>query len=423
VSARRGIKGRHSIYQDSRGIWRGQIDLAPGPGGKRRRKTVSGKTSTEVLGKMSEALNDVQAGVELTSREVPLVKDWLKTWLGVVARTCKDSTMASYESDVYRHAIPVIGEVRLDRLTTEHVEHLYDLLYAKGLSTSTVSGTHRTLRAAFNEAVKRSWMVRNPVKNARPRKVQEGEHPPLTVEEAKRVLAVARERRNAARWTVALSLGLRQGEALGLRWCDVDLEAGYLYVRKALARERYKHGCAPVHLEPTCGEKPIKCPARIGGGLRLIDPKSDAGKREVKLPKTLAKALATHKTAQAGERLKAGTAWAGPPPGDDACYVFANLIGKPIGSKQDWEEWTAILKLAGVDHRRLHDARHTAATMMLLMGVHPRSVMAAMGWSSMSMVQRYQHVPSQLLDEIAEGMEAVLLSESEESKAGPSGGQ
>lgn len=179
MSGRRA-RGEDSIYLDTtRQLWRGQVALPPGPNGRRRSRTVSGRTRAEVVEKLRAVHQEIDAGVKLMSREVPLVQDRLRTWLGVAARTCKDSTLASYEVDVNHYAIPALGTIRLDRLTTEDVERLYDELYDRGLSTSTVSGVHRTLRAAFNEAVRRSWMVRNPVKNARPRKVLENEIVPL----------------------------------------------------------------------------------------------------------------------------------------------------------------------------------------------------------------------------------------------------
>lgn len=416
----RRARGEDSVYFDaSRRLWRGQIALPPGPNGRRRAKTVSGHSRSEVVDKLRIARQDIDAGVRLMAREVPLVQDWLRTWLGVAARTCKDSTLASYEVDVNQYAIPSIGAIRLDRLTAEDVERLYDQLYDRGLSTSTVSGLHRTLRAAFNEAVRRSWMVRNPVKNARPRKVTEREIVPLSLEETQRVIEVAKTHRNAARWTVALALGLRQGEASGLRWGDVDLDRKTIHVRRALAPLRWQHGCAPTGGTASCGElSGAKCPQRKGGGLKLVEPKSTAGTRLVSVPESLVAELASHRIAQAAERLKVGADWVGPPPGSDECFVFTNSRGGPIGPKQDWLQWSAILDEAGVDHRRVHDARHTAATFMLVLGVESRVVMATMGWSSMAMIQRYQHVVPQLRDEVAGRMESLLFTPERNRESG-----
>src|SRR5207244_2016666 len=104
---------------------------------------------------------------------------------------------------------------------------------------------------------------------------------PLDADEARAVLAAATDRRNAARWSVALAIGLRQGEALGLQWPDVDLDAGTVSVRQALQRRRWQHGCGS---EPCGRRRAAECPARHGGGLVLTEVKSKAARRSIALP-------------------------------------------------------------------------------------------------------------------------------------------
>jgi len=189
------------------------------------------------------------------------------------------------------------------------------------------------------------------------------------VTEAQHILAAAAGRRNGARFALALALGLRQGEALGLQWRDVDLDRGTLSVRRAIQRLVWQHGCGG-----TCGRKRgADCPGRHGGGLVVAEPKSRSGRRVVGLPAELVAALRAHRETQDAERELAADLW------HDGGWVFAQPTGKPTDPRADYAEWQALLKTAGVRRARLHDARHTAATMLLVLKVPTRAVMDVMG--------------------------------------------
>lgn len=168
--------------------------------------------------------------------------------------------------------------------------------------------------------------------------------------------------RNSARWAFALALGLRQGEALRLKWSDVDLDAGTLVVRRGRLRPRWRHGC-----DGTCGRK-------FGGHCRVPDrddtaeTKSRAGRRTVGLPAELVKLLRTHRTEQDREREQAAQLW------QEGDWLFATPTGRPVNPRTDYDEWKRLLERAGVREGRLHDARHTAATVLLLLGVPERAV-------------------------------------------------
>ena len=176
---------------------------------------------------------------------------------------------------------------------------------------------------------------------------------------------------------MALSLGLRQGEALGLAWDAVDLDAGVLTVRQALQR-------------------------LTGHGLVMVEPKSVAGRRSIALPAPLVEGLRAHRTAQREERLRAGSEW------QDNGLVFTQPNGKPVDPRTDNRAWKALLRDAGVRDARLHDARHTAATLLLLQGVDDRVVMEILGHSQLSMTARYQHVMPELARDAAERMGKAL---------------
>jgi integrase len=177
---------------------------------------------------------------------------------------------------------------------------------------------------------------------------------------------------------VALALGLRQGEALGLDWDDIDLDTGVLTVRRALQRQK-------------------------GRGLVLVEPKSRAGRRTIVLPEELHEALRVHGTVQREERLAAGPLW------EDHGLVFAQRNGRPIDPRRDWSQWKELLHTAGVRDARLHDARHTAATLLMTQGVPPRVAMQVLGHSQISLtLGTYSHVVPELAHAAAESMSAAL---------------
>jgi len=189
-----------------------------------------------------------------------------------------ENTHLGYKVDVNLHLIPGIGAHRLERLTPEHVERLYAKLQRDGLSPGGVHHVHRTLRAALNEAVRLSHLPRNPVLIAKAPKLDSDDAEPYDVPEIQRLLEAAAKRRNGARWALALALGLRQGEALGLSWADIDLDKGTFRVRRSRLRPRYAHGCAS-----SCGKTPDRCPQRVAIRPATGGVKSKAGRRTIGL--------------------------------------------------------------------------------------------------------------------------------------------
>jgi integrase len=303
---------------------------------------------------------------------------------------------------------------------------------------------HRTLRAALNEAKRRQRIERNPITVVKSPPTVEMEINPLSAADAQAILGAAAEHRNSARWAVALSLGLRQGEALGMQWPDINITwchgcgestpcgrqtpadcpakqpTGTLTVRRAIQRQSWQHGCDQIK---PCGHKRgAECPARHSGGLVVVEPKSRAGRRLISLPAPLAWALLAQRKTQDTERKLAAELW------QDDGWVFAQTNGRPIDPRADYKEWKALLRSAGVREARLHDARHTAATMLLVLNVPSRMVIDLMGWSQLSMTQRYQHVPDQLRRDVADKLGHLLWSTNDGDRASdhprpPSGGE
>jgi integrase len=325
---------------------------------------------------------------EMPVGTTPTVEKWLTYWLDeIAAKKVRPSTLRGYRTYVDRYLIPLLGSKRIDKLTPEHIAAAWDTLQTIGcpgvgtedapkpLSSTSAHQAHRILARALKVAHQRGHVTRNVATLLDAPQPRDVEIEPLTKAEAQRVLDAAAGRRNAARWRVAVSLGLRQGEALGLRWADVDLEAGTIAVRHALTR--------------------IK-----GQGYVVGPVKSRAGRRIIALPKPFIAELKAHKKAQNAERLAAGSFWT------DGDFVFAREDGRPLSPSNDWREWKDILKAAKVPDKRLHDARHTAATMLLAMGLSPRVAMEILGHSRITITQRYQHVVDELHQDAADKMGA-----------------
>ncbi len=291
----------------------------------------------------------------------------------------------------------------MDKLSPEHIERFYAKMQANGSKPATAHQVHRTFRTALNEAVRRGHLGKNPVSLAKAPRVNEEEVEPYTVEEVRRILRAAEKRRNSARWAVALALGLRQGEALGLQWTDVDLSNGVLWVRRSRRRPRYAHGCGD-----TCGRKAGYCPQRHRTNPETADTKSRAGRRAVGLPPQLVEHLRAHQVKQDAERASAGADW------HDEGWLFATPTGRGTSTRVDYDEWKGLLRDAKVRDGRLHDARHTAATVLLILGVPERAVMGLMGWSSTSMAARYQHMVDTVGDGIAAQVDGLIWEQKPE---------
>lgn len=378
--AGRGANGRSTIVKNADGRWHGFVSMGSKGDGRRDRRHVSAATRAAVVAKVKKLEIKRDAGVAAASGRSMLVEDWLTYWAdNIAAIRVRERTLDTYRALIRMHVVPYIGKRRLDQLQPEDLEQTYKQLLAKGLSPASVLRVHRMLHRALKIAMQRERVGRNVATLVEPPRQERAKTPePLDVAECKLVLAAAEGQRNAARWTVALALGVRQSEALGLQWKDIDLDGARLSVRRGL------------HRVP-------------GQGLVFTEPKTDRSRRTIAVPAPLIEALRRHRVAQAAERLVAGTDW------EDWDIVFAQPNGRPLDKHSDYEAWVKLLQRAGVRHIRLHDGRHTAATLLLTAGVHPRVVMELLGHSQMrTTTDIYSHVMPALAQEAADRMAKTL---------------
>ena len=241
----RQANGRSTIYQGSDGYWHGRVIVGVTDQGKPDRRHVMSRSKSVVTARVRELEKKRENG------NVPLpgirwtVGGWLEHWLENIARpTIRQSSYDAYRIAVRVHLIPGLGDHRLDRLRPEHLERLYRRMIANGARPATAHQVHRTIRTALGEAVRRRQVQENVATLAKAPKIETKELEPYSIAEVGRILTAARECRNAARWAIALSLGLRQGEVLGLHWSDIDLEDGILKITTNRVRPHYEHGCS-----------------------------------------------------------------------------------------------------------------------------------------------------------------------------------
>lgn len=378
----RAASGESSMHKGTDGRWHGYVSMGLKREGARDRRHVSGTRRVDVVAKVRGLERQRDSSVAQEAGRVSTVAEWLEHWLDtIVARKVRPRTLEGYRSKLRLHVVPALGHHRLDRLQPEHVEAFYAECERSGMAPTSTLQCHRILSRALKVAMQRGKVTRNVCTLVDAPSLVRAEVQPLTAKEARRLLDAAFDTRNAARWSVALALGLRQGEALGLRWSDLDLDAGTLTVRRALQRQQ-------------------------GKGLVFVEPKSAAGRRTIVLPRPLREPLRTHRAAQAEERLAAGSVW------HDHDLLFAQVNGKPIEPRRDWQDWKELLGRAGVRDARLHDARHTAATLLMQQGVPARVAMQILGHSQISLtLGTYSHVVPELAEDAAERMSQALWGE------------
>jgi integrase len=393
-----------SIYEGADGSWHGRVTVGVRDDGTPDRRHVRGKTEAIVTKKVRDLERARDDGNVRKVGKAWTVEMWLTHWLENIARpNVRPSSYSAYKGAVRKHLVPGIGAHRLDKLEPEHLEKLYVKMQRAGSKAATAHQAHRTIRTALGEAHRRKRITTNPAAMAKPPRIDEvdDEVEPYSVAEVQLILEAAKKVRNSSRWAIAIALGLRQGEALGLMWSDIDLDKGVLRVRRGRVRPKCEHGCGSP-----CGRAHAGyCPERRQLRPDAAQTRSKAGRRSIGLPDELVELLRTHKLEQDAERVAARQLW------EDGGWVFASEIGRPLNPNTDYHQWKALLSAAGVRDGRLHDARHTAATVLLLLGVPERAVMGIMGWSTTAMAARYQHITNAVRTDIAARVGGLLWAD------------
>lgn len=357
---RRGA-GEGAIYQRaSDGRWVGSVDLG-WHGGKRRRRVIYGDTRKEVADRLKELHTQQQAGA-LLAADRQTVASFLDRWLeDVVKPTRRIRTYEAYCQLTRLYITKTIGHHRLDRLTPQHVQAMMTGQVKAGLSPRTAQFTRAVLRRALGQAVKWGMVPRNVAALVDPPPARQIEITPLTTDQCKLLLDAAKGDRFEALYRLTLSLGLRLGEVLGIRWQDVDLEGKTVRIMQSVQRTDH--------------------------ALIIADLKTERSRRTLPLTPSLATLLKAERANQRLTRLAAGDRWR------DHGLVFTSRYGTPIEPRNVQHRFKVVLAQAGLPPIRFHDLRHSAASLLLAQGVQQRVVMEILGHSQIATTMNtYAHV-------------------------------
>jgi integrase len=376
MAGKRRGQGEGNIYKREDGRWAARVSVGY-RNGKRSRRWVYGATRAAVALQLRNVIRAHEQGT-LTAPERLTVGQFLTRWLNDSAKAkLRPRTFVSYEQVVRLHVSPQLGHIALQRLTPQHVQGWLNDLQKAGLSPRTCQYARAILRSALAQALRWGTVSRNVAALVEAPRTIRHEIQPLQPTQARHLLDVAKTDRLGALFTVAIALGLRQGEALGLQWDAVDFDAGALHVRRSLQR--------------------------IDGKWELVEPKSARSRRTVAMPQVVTASLKAHRVAQLQERLLAGSRWL------ESGFVFTTRAGTPIEPSNLTKAFQKLLKAAGLGHIRFHDLRHTAATFLLSQGVDARTIMETLGHSQISLtLNTYAHVLPSLQRDAAERMNRIL---------------
>ena len=393
MAKHKAANGQGTIRQRKDGSWEGRLSLGRDPGtGKLKQKSFYGKTQADVRKRMTAFSADYDKGI-LDEPSKYTVGQWLDIWRAEYSGGIKSSTIDQYRTQVEQHLKPAFGAVKLDKLTAPMIQKLYNQKQRErtadpkgraGLSAKSIKNLHSVLHEALERAVKLGYLKVNPCNACELPRIERHEIKPLTTEEVGLFLKAIKGHKYERLFTVMVFSGMRQGEALGLRWSCVDLSAGTIRVDRQLQKERVPGG---------------------GGEYRLVETKT-SNVRTLTLAPFVVDVLKAQKKAQAENRLLMGAAWK-----NEWNLVFTHEDGGHLAAKTTYDCFKLIAKKIGIETARLHDLRHTYATLSLQNGDDLKTVADALGHSNISTTANiYAHVTERMRKESAARMESLIQS-------------
>jgi integrase len=362
---RRRSRGEGSIrFRKDKNLWVAQFTYAPG-----KKKTKYGKTQAEVRKWLEEQKRLANEGMLVIDSKITF-GDFLKRWYDEVARhNLRDSTLMVHETMMRRHILPALGEIKLAKLATIHIQSLCSKKLDEGLSVRTVKYVRTIVHQALAQALKWGLVARNvatavELPSGRKHKVEA-----LTKAQVSQLLKALEGDRLYAYYVLVISTGLRRGEALALTVDCLDLDQGVVRVEKTLS-------------------------SIVGKGLVVGEPKSERSRRKVALPDFTRKVLAEH---LANRQV-------------DSAYVFCTSKGTPFGPRNIMRHFKTVLARAGLPQNiRIHDLRHTFVSYQLAAGTPASDVQKIVGHASFSTtVDIYGHLMDGAHEESARKMDSFF---------------
>lgn len=387
--SRRGA-GEGTIHHNlTRDRWEARFEAGTDPEGKRIRRKVTARTRKEVVARLDELRQADIEGRTLARRDLTVAR-FLDDWLtDVLPGSVSASTAANYRTVVALYIRPHLGRKRLRTLQARDVTRMLRDLEAAGLAPNTRRLARSVLRRALRWAEAEGVVARNVAALADGVAVGTPEGRTFTVDQARAFLTHLEGHRLEAAFTVALALGLRRGELLGLAWSDIDLDA------------------TPPRLTVARSLKRLRPSGEAASQLVLDDTKTRQSRRTVHLPGPAASALRAHRRRQVGERLAAGDLWTEHPLGAD--LVFRTEAGTAIDPDNFRNITYRVTIAAGVGRWSPHALRHSAASLLIAQGVPLKLVSETLGHSSIRVTADvYTHLMEPARTEVADAMTAAL---------------
>jgi len=351
---RKTANGEGSVRSKPRADGRWEARYTAQIDGEWKRTSIFGKTRAETAQKLRAALGARDAGTLPAASGKVTVGGFLEDWIAGVEPTLRPRTAAGYRQLIRDHLRPAIGNVPLGKLRPEQVQRMYASMLERGSSPKTISNAAGVLHAALQQAIRWRLVSANVASLVRAPRRQRPDFHVVNSDQVHQLLATAEAASDplTPMWALALGTGMRQGEILGLRWPDVDLDRGLLAVQHSL-----------VHLR---------------GTFVLAEPKTTSSRRLIHLSAPLVGRLVGHRMAETQAALREGRSY------ELAGFVFRRIDGRPLSASIVIKAWHHALDRAGLPRMRFHDARHSVATILMERTRNARTVADVLGHANIS---------------------------------------
>jgi integrase len=386
-NSRRGHREGSVYFDKDKGRWVAAVSVAFG-----KRKKFYCESKQEAIRKRNEALRELERGTLATGPRRKL-GEYLEDWIENVHKDqLRISTYVKYKKLV-GYIVADLGDIWLQKLTPQDVQQFYaKRLHKDKLSTKTVHEIHGVLHLALKNAVRWNLVSRNVCDLVSAPRVVSRKAVPLTVEQAHALLECIRGHRLEVLLALAVVTGIRRGELLALRWSNIDFESQYVLIEHTVD---YINGYGYVENEP----------------------KTAAGKRRIHLPDFLIDMLKQHRKQQLEQRLKLDKEW------EDRDLVFTDLQGGYFNPRYMDKLFKKLLREAGIPSIHFHDLRHSAATILISMGVNPKIIQEILGHSDISITLGiYGHLFPNMQNEVAEKWDTEFGGADEDKDDGEESG-
>jgi integrase len=363
------------------------VNRDPDPLTGKRRRTAHGSypTKTEAVRELRRVLTEMESGTYIEVTDISLTEYLVNVWLPAHRLVVRPNTAANYEMVIRAHIVPALGNIRLQKLTAPMLTAFYARLVegngptGRPLSAKSVRNLHVIVHKGFKDAVAWGYLVRNPADAAKaPRQGRSKKFSTWTADEVRRFLDHVSGTEFEALYTVLATTAVRRSEVLGLRWCDIDSDRAEMSI--------------------------VQTVVLVNGAATVSTPKTTRSVRSVSLDAGTVEVLRKHRLSAIQHGLATGRTF------DSDALIFVDNNGVPVKPDRVTRTFARLSEEAGLPHIRLHDLRHTWATLALRNGTHPKIVQERLGHANISTtLNTYSHVTPGMQAEAAEEIASLIL--------------